>query len=283
MKDLAKYIKKNHTPGLTWNPKGGEAKPGAGAAAAPSAGGPPPPPSGGPPAPPAGAPAPSKAAAAADPSALFAALNKGTAITGGLKKVTNDMKTKYRDPSEKVSVVKAADVKVSADTNKPIAKKMGAPKFALEGNKWVVENQVDNKNIQITDTEFKHAIYVYGCVNSVIVVKGKVNSLCLDLCKKTGIVFDDAVSTCDVVNCTSVDIQCLGKCPSFTVDKTAGYNLFLSKNGLDAEIVSAKSDTMNISIPGATANDDLVELAVPEQYKTVIKGNRLVTEAVQHV
>ena len=53
----------------------------------------------------------------------------------------------------------------------PKAKKAGPPKLALEGNKWVIENQVGNKSIVISETEPKHTVYIYKCTNSVVVVK----------------------------------------------------------------------------------------------------------------
>jgi len=40
---------------------------------------------------------------------------------------------------------------------------------------------------------------------------------------------------------------------------------------------------MNVLIPGKEEGSDLVELAVPEQYKTIVKGGKLITESVQHV
>ena len=75
---LVPYIKKNHTTGLSWNPRGGDAKPAAAGAAAPAAS-----------APAAAAPkaAPAAAAAPVKGAALFSELNKGGDITSGLKKV----------------------------------------------------------------------------------------------------------------------------------------------------------------------------------------------------
>lgn len=92
--DLIKYIKQYHTTGLAWNPRGGAAQaPSASAAAKPAAAAPAA-------AKPAAAASPAKpaaAAAAGKPAAggagapmLFAELNKGGAITSGLKKVARE-------------------------------------------------------------------------------------------------------------------------------------------------------------------------------------------------
>lgn len=282
LKELQNYVKTHHTTGLTWNPQGGDAAQAAKAApAAKTSGGPPAPPSA-PPAPPAGAPPAASASKGPDVSAVFASLNKGEGVTSGLRKVTNDMKTKNRTDKSAIvpaSALEKASAK-SAKADKPPTTK--PPKFSLEGNKWVVENQVNNKNIQITETETKQTVYIFGCVNSTIVIKGKINAVTIDNCKKTGVVFDNAISGVEVVNCTSLEVQILGKVPSVAIDKTSGVQLYLSKDTLEAEIVTSKSSEMNVLIPGATADQDLVELPIPEQYKTVLRGNNLVTECVHH-
>ncbi|EFA82907.1 cyclase associated protein [Heterostelium album PN500] len=279
--ELQKYIKQYHTTGLTWNPRGGDAPKSVGAAApaapAPSAGGPPPPPP-----PPVFVPETDNKPKA-DMSAVFSSLAKGEGVTSGLKKVTNDMKSK-NNPN-KSSVVKADDLKPKTTTtatgSKPAVVK--PPKFALESNKWAVEHQVGNKNIIIAETDPRQTVYVYQCTDSVIQVKGKVNAITLDGCKKTAIVFENAIASCEIVNCTSVEIQVTGKVPSVSIDKCSGAQIYLSKDSLATEIVTSKSSEMNVLIPGATENDDMVEIAIPEQFKTVVQGTRLVTESMSHI
>lgn len=123
--ELQKYIKQYHTTGLSWNANGkniGDVSAGGAAAAPKAAGGPPPP---GPPPPPAAlmaAPAPSAAPAkkGGDPSALFAELNKGGAITAGLKKVTKDMQT-HKNPNLRAGgVVKEVEKKEVAPDRKSV-------------------------------------------------------------------------------------------------------------------------------------------------------------------
>jgi len=286
LKDLEKYIKQYHTTGLTWNPKGGDAA-SATPAAAPATSAPPAP--SGAPAPPPPPPAgfnddnKSKKPAAADMSAVFNAIGKGEGVTSGLKKVTDDMKSK-NNPN-KSSVVKAADVKAPAATTtaKAAAAPAKPPKFALESNKWTIEYQKGNKQIVIEETDPKQTVYIYQCQDSVIQIKGKVNAITLDGCKKTAVVFENCIASADVVNCNSVEVQVTGKVPCMAVDKTSGCQIYLSKDSLETEVVTSKSSEMNILIPGATPNDDMVEISVPEQFKTVVKGTKLVTEAVSHI
>jgi len=275
MKELANYIKKFHTTGVVWNPRGGDASSFQGAPSVTPTKGP-----GGPPPPPAVAPPAASSAPAADTSALFAALNKGGAITTGLKKVTKEMKTKNQ---EKVSSLVPAEITPKKATTAPgTTQKKGTPKFELQGNKWVVEWQ-DGATIDITETEVRHTVYVYKSERTVVKIKGKVNAITVDGCKKTAIVFENAVASCEVVNSTGVEIQCTGRVPSMAVDKCTGVQLFLSKEGLETELVTSKSDSVNVLIPDPAGGLDPVEMAVPEQFKTVVVNGKLVTASVEHV
>ena len=291
---LKAYVKKYHATGPSWNMQGVDLKsykPAGGIASA-AASPPPPPPAGGPPPPPPPPPAGSltkerPAGGAAGPkggmSAVFSELNQGSAVTAGLKKVTADMKTKNRaDRSGKVpdgpakKAVPAAKSKAAAPAARP-------PKLELsQGRKWLVEHQVDNKAIVIDNCSPVMSVYVYNCKGSVIQIKGKVNNIVLDKCHKTGIVFTDVVASFEAVNCQSVQVQTTGKCPTFAVDKTDGFHLYLSEHCLDASITTAKSSEMNVTVPAQKENDDPVEIPIPEQFITTYKTGKLVTLAVEH-
>jgi adenylyl cyclase-associated protein len=284
LKDLQTYIKKNHTTGLTWNPKGGDAAGAVGKTAPPAAapGGPAPPP-------PlsvdqlnaAQQQAPAAATKGPDMNNLLASINKGGAVTSGLKKVTDDMKSKNQ--KDKSSVVPATQAKTTTTGGAKAAAVKKPPKFALEGNKWLVEHQSQNRELVISDTEAKQTVYIYKCSQSTIQIKGKVNSVAVDDCDKVAIVFDTVVASFEIVNCRSVEVQVTGKVPSFAVDKTSGCQIYLSKDALDTEIVTSKSSEMNVLLPTTDPNQDLVEIAIPEQYKTTVKNGKLHTEIVQHV
>ena len=44
-------------------------------------------------------------------------------------------------------------------------------------------------------------------------------------------------------------IQVLGKVPTISIDKTDGCQMYLSKDSIATEIISAKSSEMNVLIP----------------------------------
>jgi len=276
LKELQVYIKKHHTTCLEFNRNGGDAA----NFSESSDSAPPPPP--GPPPPMDLSSTSSSSSQGPDMANVFSAINQGIGISSGLKKVTADMKSKNR--KDKTSLVSADAAKPQKTATKSEAKEVSRPpKLALEGNKWAVEYQAGNKNIVIAETEPKHTVYIYKCKDSVVQIKGKVNTITVDDCMKTAIVFENAIASFDVVNCRSIEIQVTGKVPNFSIDKTSGCQLYLSKAALTSEIVTSKSSEMNVLLPGETANDDPVEIAIPEQYKTTVEGGRLVTEVVQHV
>lgn len=46
-----------------------------------------------------------------------------------------------------------------------------------EGNKWIIENHEDNRDIVIDNTELHHTVHIFGCKNSVIKISGKINAV----------------------------------------------------------------------------------------------------------
>lgn len=129
---------------------------------------------------------------------LFAELNKGEDVTKGLKKVSAEMQT-HKNPSLRASAVVPAtgssSVNGSSGPKAPVSK---PPKFALEGKKWVVEYQVGKRDLKIEDVEMNQVIYLFACKDSTITVKGKLNSIVVDSCVKSAIVFDSLVASVEV-------------------------------------------------------------------------------------
>lgn len=90
---------------------------------------------------------------------------------------------------------------------------------------------------------------MYKCEGSVVQIKGKVNSVMIDSCKKTSVVFDNLLSQVEVINSQSIEVQTLGTLPTVSIQKTDGCQVYLSKQSLEAEIVTSKSSEMNILAP----------------------------------
>uniref|UniRef100_A0AAY4CJ23 Adenylyl cyclase-associated protein n=1 Tax=Denticeps clupeoides TaxID=299321 RepID=A0AAY4CJ23_9TELE len=277
--DLQAYIKQHHTTGLSWSKSG----PVASASAAPRApGGAPPPPPPGPPPPPMDLSGPAGGdSAEANRNALFASLNKGSDITKGLKHVSDDQKT-HKNPALKGpgGPLRSGPKPFSSPKAAAASPARSLPAvLELDGKKWKVENQEGAQGLVISDTELKQVVYAFKCSNSTLQVKGKINSITVDNCKKMGLVFDDVVGIVEVINCKDVKVQVMGKVPTISINKTDGCHVYLSPDSLQCEIVSAKSSEMNVLVPGK--DGDYTELPVPEQFKTVWDGKKLVTTATE--
>lgn len=276
LKDLHTYIRQVHTTGLVWNPRGGDYQPGA-----PSSGPPPPPPpmSGMPPPPPPPAMSGAGLVSSGDDSnaraALLRDLNQGTDITKGLRKVNKDDRNLLTPASERSSRSKSPDPRLTPAMNR-------VPKFEFEGRKWVLEyhNGSVQEQFTIQATEMNQSVNIYRCECIMVIVQGKLNSITVDSCKKVSLVFDDIVSLVEFINCQSIQAQPMGKIPTITIDKTDGIQVFLRKDSLDVEMVSAKSAEINVCIIDEKTGD-YKEHAIPEQLKTIWAGSHFKTEALE--
>ena len=203
--------------------------------------------------------------------------------TAKLKTVTSDMKTKNRPKDEASSMVPAAAAKA------PAAKASGArssgrgPKGPpiLELQKelnWVVENYEGVHDLTVEDLDAKQLVLFINCKNCTLRLTKKVKSICIDSCEKVNLICHDVISTVEIVNCERCSVQTTGGAHAFAIDKTNGANIWLSKASIDAEFVTSKSSEMNVTIPDPDVEDDFIELPIPEQFSTTIKGKKLKTE-----
>ncbi|CAB1321053.1 unnamed protein product [Coregonus sp. 'balchen'] len=272
--ELQNYIKQHHTTGLAWSKSGPVAS--ASAAPPPPAGGAPPPP--GPPPPPMDFSGSSGGGGDQGPdtrNALFASLNKGADIT------KDQMTHKNPNLRTQTGPVRTGPKSFSSPKTAatPTPSRKLPPVLELDGKKWKVENHEGAQGLVISDTELKQVVYAFKCNNSTLQIKGKINSITLDNCKKLGLVFDDVVGIVEIINCRDVKVQVLGKVPTISINKTDGCHVYLSKDSLECEIVSAKSSEMNVLVPGK--DGDYTEIPVPEQFKTVWDGKKLVTTCTE--
>lgn len=269
--DLQQYIKQYHTTGLVWSGKTPVA----------SGGAPPPPPPACPPPPPV-MPAMGDLSLGADGddrSALFAQINQGEDITKGLKRVTAEMQT-HKNTALRTGPApfKTPAVAIKPGT-KPVAPVDKPPVFTRDGKKWLIEYQKNNPSLLVEQAEMNNVVYAFKCENSTITIKGKINSIFLDSCKKCSVLFDSVVSSIEFVNCQSVQMQVLGHVPTISIDKTDGCQMYLSDESKSVEIVSSKSSEMNVLLP--KGNGDYNECPIPEQFKTIITGKGLTTTCVE--
>ncbi|KAF5386785.1 hypothetical protein D9615_001875 [Tricholomella constricta] len=277
--ELRKYVMEYHTTGLTWNPKGITVEAYRSGATAASAIPPPPPP------PP--APAASKPSTGGGAAAVFADLNRGEDVTKGLRKVDKSEMT-HKNPtlrsSSVVSGVPPAPKKPIKPTKPQALAGKKPAKFALEGNKWAVEYQENERSLTIENVEINQSVNIYGCKNSTIVIKGKVNAVTLANCQGTSVLVESVVSAISVTRAPSFVLQITGSAPMVQLDSTDSGQIYLSKNSLGVEITTAKCSSINVSLPVEGEEEGVFEeQAVPEMLRTTVKDGKLVTGVVEHV
>lgn len=106
---------------------------------------------------------------------------------------------KAPQPFKPASAPKPAAVATANDDKPPV--------FNRDGKKWLIEYHKNNPNLIVENAEMNNVVYVFKCVNSTLQVKGKINSVVMDSCKKCSVVFDSLVSSVEFVNCQSIQMQ----------------------------------------------------------------------------
>ncbi|RDB24285.1 Adenylyl cyclase-associated protein [Hypsizygus marmoreus] len=278
--ETRKYVMEYHTTGLSWNSKGVTVAEYQSKTAAPPPPSPPPPP----------APTAPAATATGGAAAVFAQLNRGEEVTKGLRKVDKSEMT-HKNPTLRASGAVPSSSGLPAVPKKPIkpskpqalAGKKPA-KFALEGNKWLIEYQENERSLTIENVEISQAVFIYGCKNCTVVIKGKVNAVTIANSQNTSVLVGSVVSAISVTHAPSFVIQITGSAPMIQLDSTDSGQIYISKDSLGVEITTAKCSSINVSLPVEGEEEGVFgEHAVPEMLKTVIKGGKLVTSIVEHV
>ncbi|POW09405.1 hypothetical protein PSTT_06808 [Puccinia striiformis] len=279
LEELRKYIMQYHTTCLVWNPKGedalsfakrlatkGETSTGVPQLAGSPPSHPPPPP-----------PPPPVASGASS----GAGNGRGEKITSGLRKVDSSQMT-HKNPDlrgsapAEVTVSPSSSIKRPAKPPKPSNFQKKPAKTELVGNKWNIEYHEGQTPIVIEETQINQVVNIFGCKNTTIQIKGKYQST------KTSLLFDSVVSSLCITSSPSFTVQVIGKCPTIMIDATDGGQVYLSKDSLDVEILTAKTSALNVSLPSGDEEGVFVEKSLPEQLKTFIKDGKLVTTVFEH-
>merc|ERR1712007_301046 len=211
---------------------------------------------------------------------VFAAINKGT---GGLKKVTDDMKTKNR-PKDDVapSVAPKKTAATAAAGGKRGKGPRGPPVKELQKDtNWVIENFENESDLQVDEElSLSNLVCIINCKNCAVRVPTKVKSIAIDGCEKVNLICADVLSSVELVNSDRMLVQTTGKCNSFAIDKCDGVKLWLSQDSAAADITTAKSSEMNVVVPDPNDPSDTIEIPIPEQFVSrVLPGaKKLVTE-----
>lgn len=304
-KDLSEYIKQYFPSGIPWNPKGKpvqEVVKAVSAAPAPAAAPAPPPPAAGgppPPPPPPGPPpvlqinedkpaAPKAAGGSGGFDAVFSELNKGEAVTKGLRKVDKSEMT-HKNPALRASSTvsdSSSRGKSPAPGKKPKPESMRVkkpPVKVLEGNKWTVENYEKEANPIEIEAQLSHSVLISRCHNSTVIVKGKANAVTIDNSNRLNLIVDTLVSSVDVVKSQNFALQVMGTIPTVMMDQIDGAQIYFSKESTATKIIHSKSAGINLNVISGP-DDDYIEVPLPGQISSYYDPEKkaLVDEIVSH-
>lgn len=98
-------------------------------------------------------------------------------------------------------------------------------------------------------------------------MKGKAKNITISGCVKTGVVFDNCVTTIELINCKQVSVQAIEKAGTFTVDKCERTSIYLAEKSLDeGECLVYTTQSTSTNVYQQTEDgEDMVEYGVPEQ------------------
>ncbi|KAM0252388.1 hypothetical protein ACHAQJ_007720 [Trichoderma viride] len=301
--DLGDYVKQHHASGVAWNPRGepaeevaksldpGKAPQQPPQSSTPSGGAPPPPPPPPGPAPildiPVESAKPSNAAPAGGLGAVFSELNRGEAVTKGLRKVDKSEMT-HKNPALRTgsTVAEAPRAKSPVPGKKPKPESMRVKKPAskvLEANKWTIENYEKEPQPVEIEASMTQSVLISRCNNTTIIIKGKANQVTVENSTRLSLVVDSLVSTVDVVKANNFALQVLGTVPTVMLDQIDSAQVYLSKESSTTKLFSSKSTGINLNIVSGP-DDDYKEVPLPSQicsYYSEEKGD-LVSEIVAH-
>ncbi|KAL3955239.1 hypothetical protein ACCO45_010802 [Purpureocillium lilacinum] len=258
-RDLAEYVKQFYPSGITWNPHGQPAEAVAKALSGTSLSRsrdalevphpPPPPPPGPPPVLDIKTETPPGTASPSGLGAVFSELNKGAAVTKGLRKVDKSEMT-HKNPSLRAGSAENYDK--------------------------------ESEPIEI-NVSLNQSVLISRCNNTTVILKGKANQVTVENSSRLSLVLDTLVSTVDVVKAQNFGLQVFGTIPTVMLDQVDGAQIYLSKESTGTKLFTSKSDGINLNVI-SSPSDDYKEVPLPSQicsYFDEGKGE-LVSEIVAH-
>ncbi|PTD12133.1 Adenylyl cyclase-associated protein [Fusarium culmorum] len=282
-RDLSDYVKQYFSTGIPWNPQGQsvqEVLQSLRSTSTTSSPGPPP-----------VLDIKTQEAPAAAPSgglgAVFSELNKGDAVTKGLRKVDKSEMT-HKNPSLRsgstVSTSQRGKSPAPGKKPKPESMRIKKPsKKELEGNKWTIENfEKEAEPIEI-EASLTQSVLISRCNNTTVIVRGKANQVTVENSTRLSLIVDTLVSTVDVVKAQNFALQVMGTIPTVMLDQIDSAQIYFSKESIGTKVFTSKSAGINLNVISGE-DEDYKEVPLPSQicsYYDEAKGD-LVNEIVAH-
>lgn len=208
---------------------------------------------------------------------VMAELKTGDAPT--LKKVTADQKTKNRAAEDKSSTVPSGNAGAATGGGAYLRKSApggalrqtgdvkGESRMAVEHGDWIIENYAkEQAPLMLEEAKMNQKVYIAHCNNTTVVIKNKVKSISVEDCFKVNVVFDDCLSSLEVVNSKKIQAQTNGALGAVQIDKTDGITVYLSDACRECQFATSLSQEMNVMFPDP--EEGFVEKCIPCQFVT---------------
>merc|ERR1712086_1036875 len=129
----------------------------------------------------------------------------------------------------------------------------------------------------------KTGIFIGNCKGPDLCIKieGKVKNITISNCHQCGIVFDNCITTVEVIGSKRCQIQAIEVAGSYVVDKCDRTQLFLAETSVADKVVvySAQSTSTNV-YQSTPDGEDQEEHAIPDQIMSTFKKATAPTHAV---
>ncbi len=128
-------------------------------------------------------------------------------------------------------------------------------------------------------------LVIINCSETIIQIKGKCTAISVEQANRLGLVVHDViVSTVEILNSTKSQVQLNSICPTMTIDNSEGIQVFLGCGVSEKiELLTCKSNEINLYRQKAIGEDYSDEIPVPEQFKSYFdESGSLNTAAVRH-
>ncbi len=133
------------------------------------------------------------------------------------------------------------------------------------------------------DVQNNYAFAFIKCQDTTFVIDGKCKTIMLENCQNVKLVVTNVMVNIEVLNSKKVVTHIQEACPQFNIERSQGVQLYLFPTAKGCKINSTCSQQMVVHYPKqeATEEDEWFDIAIPETNVTVIKNDKLCTEALE--
>ena len=131
----------------------------------------------------------------------------------------------------------------------------------------------------------------FNCEKTTIIIKGKFKNIVMSRCKKVNLVFDELLSTCELLRCENMKIQINKSCPSLLCEISNMVVVNLNEESRKKiEVTTTASQCISLIFPRTPGSFDpndenenhIITGCIPESFKThIIEGDKIDTKPLE--